>query len=148
MYALSVRLPWAFLLVYRHRGRHLKDVENRSWYTDYRGSLYVHASQTIDDAMERTAAFMMLVEQLGMEEAVEVQREYRRLLPKMPGKIIGEQNIIDCRFRAEENKTDAFSIWHIPGSYGFYMNEPKMYERFIPYKGRLKFFNVDLKRLG
>ena len=146
MNALSVRLPWAFLLVYRYQGKALKDVENRDWYTDYRGGLYIHASKTIGDAEDRTAAFKMVVQQVGMEAALDIQREYRRLLPGMPGTIIGEQNIIDCRYREAENEKGQFSIWHIRGSYGFYMNEPKMYERFIPYKGALRFFAVKQER--
>lgn len=38
---LSVRQPWAWLMV-----NNLKDVENRSWYTKFRGRLYIHASGT------------------------------------------------------------------------------------------------------
>jgi hypothetical protein len=148
MNALSVRLPWAYLLVAVYNGQPLKDVENRAWYTEYRGGVYIHASQTIDDAEGRTAAFRLLVRQVGAEAAVDIQREYRQLLPKMQGVIIGEQNIIDCRYREKENEKGQFSLWHIPGNHGFYMNSPKLYERFIPYKGKLKFFPVDLKRWG
>lgn len=39
MKALSVRQPWAWLIV--HGG---KDIENRTWRTDYRGPLLIHAS--------------------------------------------------------------------------------------------------------
>lgn len=37
---LSVRQPWASLIVSGH-----KDIENRNWRTNYRGRLYIHASQ-------------------------------------------------------------------------------------------------------
>lgn len=36
---LSVRNPWGYLIC-----AGLKDVENRTWKTDYRGELYIHAS--------------------------------------------------------------------------------------------------------
>lgn len=36
---LSVQNPWSDLIC-----RGLKDVENRSWSTDYRGRLYIHSS--------------------------------------------------------------------------------------------------------
>ncbi len=36
---LSVQNPWSYLIC-----RGLKDVENRSWPTDYRGRLYIHSS--------------------------------------------------------------------------------------------------------
>lgn len=47
--ALSVRQPWAELIV---SGR--KRMEIRPWITSYRGPLWIHASQTMDeDAAER-----------------------------------------------------------------------------------------------
>ena len=41
MRTLSIRQPWAWLIVHGH-----KDVENREWATDYRGPLLIHASKT------------------------------------------------------------------------------------------------------
>ena len=40
MKALSIRQPWAWLIVH---GR--KDIENRSWRTKFRGRFLVHAAQ-------------------------------------------------------------------------------------------------------
>jgi len=40
MKAISVRQPWAWLLI--HGG---KNIENRDWYTAYRGALAIHAAQ-------------------------------------------------------------------------------------------------------
>lgn len=47
MMALSVRQPWASLIV-----AGIKRVENRTWTTDYRGPLLVHASLDGEDADE------------------------------------------------------------------------------------------------
>ena len=41
MKTLSVRQPWADLIM-----RGIKDIENRSWTTSYRGPLLIHASKT------------------------------------------------------------------------------------------------------
>lgn len=41
--ALSVQQPWAWLII--HGG---KDIENRTWRTPYRGTLYIHAGKKID----------------------------------------------------------------------------------------------------
>lgn len=41
--ALSIRQPWASLIV-----RGIKDIENRSWPTKFRGPFAVHASKTFD----------------------------------------------------------------------------------------------------
>lgn len=40
--ALSIRQPWAWLIVNGH-----KDVENRDWPTNFRGQLLVHAGLTM-----------------------------------------------------------------------------------------------------
>jgi len=44
MKAISIRQPYAYLIVNGH-----KDIENRNWKTKLRGRVLVHASQKIDD---------------------------------------------------------------------------------------------------
>lgn len=41
--ALSVMQPWAWLMVHR-----FKPIENRKWYTRFRGDFCIHASKTFD----------------------------------------------------------------------------------------------------
>ncbi|BBK30269.1 ASCH domain-containing protein [Stella humosa] len=43
MKALSIQQPWAWLISHGH-----KRVENRSWYTGYRGPLLIHAGLRVD----------------------------------------------------------------------------------------------------
>ena len=43
MKALSIRQPWAELIV-----AGLKDIENRTWRTDYRGPVLIHAGMKIE----------------------------------------------------------------------------------------------------
>lgn len=38
--AISIKNPWAFLIC-----AGIKDVENRSWKTNYRGKVYIHVSK-------------------------------------------------------------------------------------------------------
>jgi hypothetical protein len=38
---ISIRQPWAYLIA---KGE--KDVENRTWTTNYRGELYIHSAKT------------------------------------------------------------------------------------------------------
>ena len=40
---LSIRQPWAWLIV-----SGLKDIENRTWRTDHRGTVYIHAGKSFD----------------------------------------------------------------------------------------------------
>ena len=44
MKTLSVRQPWADLIV-----KGIKDIENRTWKTNFRGRVYIHAPAKIDD---------------------------------------------------------------------------------------------------
>lgn len=44
-FALSVRQPWASLIIWG-----LKTVEIRTWSTKYRGPLFIHAAKRADDA--------------------------------------------------------------------------------------------------
>ena len=43
MKALTIKQPWASLIIYGD-----KDVENRSWPTSYRGPLLIHAGKGYD----------------------------------------------------------------------------------------------------
>jgi hypothetical protein len=44
MKAISIRQPWAWLIV-----NGMKDIENRTWKTNYRGQLFIHASSKFDN---------------------------------------------------------------------------------------------------
>src|SRR5437667_11345240 len=44
MKALSIQQPWAYLI-----GQGLKDIENRDWYTSYRGFVLIHAGKRVDE---------------------------------------------------------------------------------------------------
>jgi hypothetical protein len=44
MKALSIRQPWASLIVAGY-----KDIENRSWRTSYRGPVLIHSAQRVAD---------------------------------------------------------------------------------------------------
>ncbi len=48
MKCLSVWQPWAWLIIHAPAPNGPKDVENRTWYTDYRGPLLICASQRRD----------------------------------------------------------------------------------------------------
>lgn len=128
MKAISVRLPWAFLLVYvlqieepnsdgSRFGRKigLKDVENRGWGTEYRGRLAIHAGKTLADEDDRRQAYNLLIDHVGQKWADEVVKVYRSMLPSMPGHILGTNNLMHTLYRPEENEAGDYSIWHMHG---------------------------------
>ena len=123
MKCLSVRQPWAWLII--HGG---KDVENRTWSTDYRGPLLIHASKG-----------MTKMEYIDAREYIHEYIEKDIRLPNIEdllrGFIIGKVNMIGCFDHLD-------SEWQNPGCYGFLLENPEAIEP-IPYKGQLGFFNVN-----
>jgi hypothetical protein len=84
---LTVRQPWASLIV-----AGIKDVENRSWSTKYRGKLGIHAGMRVEtDALEQFGYL------LG-----------DRPLPQ--GALIGSVTVIDC---IQNSKSE----WATPGAW-------------------------------
>lgn len=123
MKALSIRQPWAWLIVNGH-----KDIENRTWHTKYRGRFLVHASagctrrawgEAIQFALER-----------GL---IETPFEVPALNELQRGGIIGSVELVDSVDHSD-------SPWYM-GEKGFVLRDPKPLP-FTPMKGRLGFFDV------
>lgn len=115
MKALSIRQPWAWLIANGH-----KDIENRTWLTNFRGEFLIHASKKPDN----------------MWKDIEEQLVY----PSdeiLCGGIIGIAEIIDC-------VTSSSSHWHegYPTYYGFVIRNARPLP-FFPCKGQLGFFEVE-----
>ena len=113
MKAISIRQPWAWLIV--HGG---KDIENRSWKTNFRGRVLIHASKGMTRVDYETA---------GMFAPLPAFEELQS------GGIIGSVEIVDCVQQSE-------SPWFF-GPYGFVLRDPQRCP-FRPMKGALGFFEV------
>lgn len=113
-YALSVRQPWAWLIVNGY-----KNVENRNWPTNCRGWFGVHASKTFD----RDGYWWVLSE----FPQIEMPASNSFAL----GGIVGRARITDC-------VEDLDSPW-FSGRYGFVLAEPEPLP-FLACHGRLGFF--------
>lgn len=87
MKALSIKQPWASLIAHG-----IKDIENRTWKTKFRGRIYIHASAkkvTVDFSTEQTAMIY------GTELFPDTEHNFAH--EKFPvSAIIGEVDIIDC----------------------------------------------------
>ena len=123
--ALSIKQPWAWAILQLG-----KDVENRTWSTNFRGFFLIHASKTLDKK--------------GYEylEWVISQHPTKNNIHKLPqpkefkvGGIVGFAEIIDCSLRKQ-------SSWHNEGAYGFYLRNQTSIP-FMPMKGKLGFFYAD-----
>jgi hypothetical protein len=122
---LSVRQPWAWLLV-----NGWKNIENRTWATNVRGRVAIHAGKTMTRG--DYDACLLYIASTGMRVPVppfgdpELQR----------GGIVGEVEIVDC-------VTSHPSEW-FEGPYGFVCDpESAKPLPFVPCTGRLGFWEVS-----
>jgi hypothetical protein len=128
MKAISIRQPWAWLIV-----NGFKDIENRTWPTKFRGPVLIHASkgmttseyEDVEDALDPTCILHDRdLSPLGI------------VLPPMNqlerGGIVGIANITDC---VEKSR----SPWYM-GPYGFVLADQRVLP-FTPMRGMLGFFD-------
>ena len=134
MKALSIRQPWAWLIC-----SGIKDVENRGWPTAVRGRVYVHAGRTMDVNIPswRRGGGVGSTEEWILDRLTPEQRDAYHSARRSRGAIIGEVEIVNCRYRHGENAGEDFSMWHAHGSHGFYLEDAVLYAEPIPCKGRL-----------
>lgn len=125
--ALSIRQPWAWAII--NAG---KDIENRDWFTRFRGPVCIHASKGMtnrewDEAMDfiDRAFPVPLASQTGRRRSATGSLDAKR------GGIIGVAEIVDC-------VEASASPWFF-GRYGFVLSNVRPVE-FIPVKGELGFF--------
>ncbi len=123
MLAISVRQPFAFLIVHGH-----KPVENRDWPLPNKYALplrcLIHASRTFNLQAYRW-----------------VKKRFPQIVLPEPeefdcGGVVGVVNIIDC-------VTEYDSPW-FTGQYGFVLACPRSVP-FVPFAGNLRFFDVPYK---
>lgn len=119
--ALSIKQPFAWLIASGY-----KYIENRNWYTRYRGSFFIHAGKQIDKE--------------GLEWVKEMIRAGKIPSIALPdafdtGGFVGRGKVIDCIESSD-------SPWFV-GSYGFVISDTYPI-KLVPYPGRLSFFNIPL----
>ena len=117
MKALSVRQPWAWLIVHG-----FKPVENRTWRTKFRGRFLVHAAKGMTRAEYARVAAMPFIPQMPPFEDLE------------RGGIVGSVELTDC---VDEHDSEYFF-----GPVGFVLKDPEPLP-FRPYTGMLGFFEVE-----
>lgn len=126
MKALSIRQPWAWLIL--HGG---KDIENRDWATRFRGRILIHASKGMTQSDYVAAANFAKLAGLDME--IPAFGDMER------GGIVGSVEIVDCVAESD-------SPWFM-GKHGFVLRDPAP-RPFFHWKGRLGFFDVPEEIAG
>lgn len=134
MKALSIRQPWAWLIIRPDlttpeqraaalAAGHIKTIENRNWATKRRGTTLIHAAKGMTKADYHDAAVFAY----GLGVKVPPPDRLDR------GGIIGSADIADCVDRSD-------SSWFL-GRYGFVLANAKPLP-FREFKGALGFFDV------
>lgn len=111
---LTIKQPWAWAIF--HGG---KDIENRSWATQVRGPVAIHAAATKPDP----------------EDVERLRKTMKRKVPdELPtGVILGLVEIVDC-------VTNTSSPWAEKGQVHFVLKSPRPLEHPVPAKGGLGFW--------
>ena len=141
MLALSIRQPFAWLICMG-----LKDVENRSWLPLDTSSrrIYVHAGKrpagkNYNETKHITAD---IIQKIGGSKT-KAGHFVGKLIwgwngyDKTPwyGAIIGEVDIVEVGHIA--------SPWAVPGQWQYLFANPTLYDKPIPMRGKLGFFEVS-----
>ncbi len=124
MKVLTVKQPWATLLVLG-----LKEYEFRSWKTNYRGKVLIHAGESIDkEALDRFKELNLeyptkkVVGEVVIEDCLLLDKELNR-------KIISENNIV---YGTKEREGYAWKVSHA-----------KEIKSNKEVKGKLGLWNID-----
>lgn len=122
MKALSIRQPWAWLIVNGH-----KDIENRSWPTRFCGEFLVHASKGMTRAEYDDVDLMIALDERLRHVRLPAFEQLER------GGIVGRASIFGC-------VSYSSSPWFF-GPQGFVLRNALPLP-FVPFKGALGFFEV------
>lgn len=139
MYALSIRQPWAWLILFGG-----KDVENRTWRTNIRGEILIHAASGMtrreyDDACRFVERF-----DYKLANRIPLPSD-KHGLPR--GGFVGTARItgtIECRpgylSVTGDGAAHIRSPW-LQGPVGFVLSDPSpLVDHFVPATGFQRFF--------
>ena len=131
MKALSLTQPMAWAIF------HGKEVENRSWPTKVCGRVQIHASKGFDKHHYNFIALGGVV--FLLDEPLPEPEDF------VHGAIIGEVDITGCEFYPPDDLPLLHSAWAMPGQHQFLLANAVEYEKPIPCRGMLGFFNPEIE---
>lgn len=126
MKVLTVKQPWASLIINGY-----KKYEFRSWKTNYRGKILIHAG-------------------LGIDKDI-ISRFERYNITYNKGAILGEATLTDCvlvdeKFSSKIKKENPNVYFRTSynSKYAWKLENIKKYDKPIPVKGKLGLWNIEL----
>lgn len=131
MKTLSIKQPWASLIT-----SGIKNIENRTWKTNYRGRIYIHASSKPSFPISESILRLSIPQwdKIPLEFQNELHYNY---LNVPQSSIIGEVDIIDCVIGHS-------STWTDKDCYNWVLANPIMYEQpILNVKGALSLWEYE-----
>ena len=119
---LSIHQPWSWLIC-----AGAKRIENRTWKTNFRGTIAIHASTSQS----------VLRNYLG---EIASEQPDLKLNDFAFGAIIGLVDIVDIQVYGREHESDFYAI----GPYCWRMANPRLLKNPIPIAGKLNLFELDV----
>jgi len=128
MKALSLRQPWAWLLV-----EGIKTIENRKWNSKHRGRFYIHASKGMTKQEYQFCKTFC---------EPRTERELPDFNELLRGGIVGHVELVDVLLPpCVDPMLDEVIRWQMEDQYGFVVEEPKRIP-FVECLGKLGFWTV------
>lgn len=112
--ALTVRQPWAHLIM-----AGIKTIENRTWQTNYRGILYIHAGSRMHETP---------IAEINRRHNLSIEVDQLQF-----GAIIGRVELVDIVSRSNDP--------YFQGPYGWVFENPEPLEP-IPLGGKMGLFDL------
>ena len=125
---LTVKQPWAYLIC-----SGIKDIENRTWKTNFRGRIYIHSSA-------KGIEFSNPNEVFTKEQYSSLDNEHKIMVIMSKkamecSSIIGSVEIVDCVLNHP-------SVWAEKGVYHWVLANPILFEKpIVDVKGKLGLWN-------
>lgn len=142
MKALSIKQPWASIIAHG-----IKDIENRTWATKYRGTIYIHASSKPSFSNLTLNLTHDQIDQIVLNRSFPLDARNEKYLKSA---IIGTVDIVDCVINhtsiwAEATETSAgYVIDHI--IYNWVLANRVLFEEpILNVKGKLSLWEFDGK---
>ena len=124
---ITIKEPWASLIIHGY-----KKYEFRSWKTNYRGKILIHAGMSLE------------------KEYADKFKDYNLKYTK--GAIIGEANLSDCILVDDEFNNKllqlnplVYGITNHKMTYAWKLDNVVMYDKPIYCRGKLGLWNFDIK---
>lgn len=128
MKVISIKEPYATLIK-----ENIKNIETRSWKTNYRGEIYIHASKTSSKITDKKLL------------------ELTKNLKPSNGNIIAKATLVDCKYMDKEfineikqNKTEYLCGDYKEGRYAWILKDIKKIKP-IKAKGKLNIWNYEIE---